>query len=182
MAAILSQPLDLNVLRLFYLELLYLLWVIKTFLNISIHETECFKLGQYCGCWTPGSLFHKVNSCHDIYFIVKFSWWSFLHIGLLGWYGIMVPDSKVHGANMGPTWVQLAPDGPHVGPMNFAIRGVHTLLAASEWRHWQLSLLSHRGLNKVANILQTTFLMTFKKKKNCVLIESYWNLNWQWYY
>ena len=25
-------------------------------------------------------------------------------------------------ANMGPTWVLLAPDGPHVGPMNLAIR------------------------------------------------------------
>ena len=35
----------------------------------------------------------------------------------------MVPDSKVHGANMGPTWVLPAPDGPHVGPMQFAIRG-----------------------------------------------------------
>ena len=34
-----------------------------------------------------------------------------------------VPDSKIHGANMGPTWVLSAPDGPHVGPMNFAIRG-----------------------------------------------------------
>ena len=33
-----------------------------------------------------------------------------------------VPDSKVHGANMGPTWVLSAPDGPHVGPMNLAIR------------------------------------------------------------
>ena len=32
------------------------------------------------------------------------------------------PDSKVHGANMGPTWVLSAPDGPHVGPINFAIR------------------------------------------------------------
>ena len=32
------------------------------------------------------------------------------------------PDSKVHGANMGPTWVLAAPDGPHVGPMNLAIR------------------------------------------------------------
>ena len=39
-----------------------------------------------------------------------------------------VPDSKVHGANMGPTWVLSAPDGPHVGPMNLAIRG------ASMWR------------------------------------------------
>ena len=33
-----------------------------------------------------------------------------------------IPDSKVYGANMGPTWVPSAPDGPHVGPMNFAIR------------------------------------------------------------
>ena len=32
------------------------------------------------------------------------------------------PDSNVHGANMGPTWVLSAPDGPHVGPMNLAIR------------------------------------------------------------
>ena len=31
------------------------------------------------------------------------------------------PDNKVHGANMGPTWVLSAPDGPHVGPMNLAI-------------------------------------------------------------
>ena len=31
------------------------------------------------------------------------------------------PDSKVHGANMGPTWVLSAPGGPHVGFMNLAI-------------------------------------------------------------
>ena len=34
------------------------------------------------------------------------------------------PDSKVQGVNMGPTWVLSAPDGPHVGPMNLAIRVV----------------------------------------------------------
>ena len=32
------------------------------------------------------------------------------------------PDSKDHGANMGPIWVLSAPDGPHVGPMYLAIR------------------------------------------------------------
>ena len=36
-----------------------------------------------------------------------------------------VPDSKFHGASMGPTWVLSAPDGPHVGPMKLAIRGYH---------------------------------------------------------
>ena len=30
------------------------------------------------------------------------------------------PDNKLHGANMGPTWVLSAPDGPHVGPMILA--------------------------------------------------------------
>ena len=32
------------------------------------------------------------------------------------------PDSKVDGANMGPTLDLSAPDGPHVGPTNLAIR------------------------------------------------------------
>ena len=34
------------------------------------------------------------------------------------------PDSKVHGANMGPTWARQDPVGPHVGSMNLAIREV----------------------------------------------------------
>ena len=31
-------------------------------------------------------------------------------------------DSTVHGANMGPTWVLLVLDGPHVGSMNIALQ------------------------------------------------------------
>ena len=31
------------------------------------------------------------------------------------------PDSKVHGAKMGPIWGRQDPGGPHVGPMNLAI-------------------------------------------------------------
>ena len=31
------------------------------------------------------------------------------------------PDSKVHGANIEPTWGRQNPGGPHVGPINFAI-------------------------------------------------------------
>ena len=34
-------------------------------------------------------------------------------------------DSKVHVANMGPTWVLSAPGGPHFDPMNLAIRDKH---------------------------------------------------------
>ena len=32
------------------------------------------------------------------------------------------PDSKVHGANMGPNWVLTATDGPRDGPMNLVVR------------------------------------------------------------
>ena len=32
------------------------------------------------------------------------------------------PDSNVHVAHMGPTWVLSAPGGPHVGPMSLPIR------------------------------------------------------------
>ena len=35
------------------------------------------------------------------------------------------PDSKLHGANLGPIWGRQDPGGPHVGPMNFAIWAVN---------------------------------------------------------
>ena len=34
------------------------------------------------------------------------------------------PDSKVHVTNMGPIWGRHDPDGPHDGPMDFALRGI----------------------------------------------------------
>ena len=33
----------------------------------------------------------------------------------------VIPDSKVHGANIGPIWGRQDPVGPRVGPMNVAI-------------------------------------------------------------
>ena len=43
---------------------------------------------------------------------------------------LTIPDSKVHWANMGPTWTLPAPDGPHVGPMNLAFRDI-----ILQWSH-----------------------------------------------
>ena len=50
-----------------------------------------------------------------------------LNIGICMYRDQHLPDSKVRGATMGPTWVLSAPDGPHVGPMNLAIRAVFQL-------------------------------------------------------
>ena len=48
-------------------------------------------------------------------------------------------DSKVHGANMGPTWGWQDPCGPHVGPMNFVI----WVYAYCLW-YWLILLISFR--------------------------------------
>ena len=76
-----------------------------------------FKLlfGAFYGKLPPsGSL--KTSQYWFNWFI--YSLWHELVIS----YGF--PESKVHGANMWPTWVLSTPDGPHVGPMNLAIRVV----------------------------------------------------------
>ena len=44
-----------------------------------------------------------------------------------------IPDSKVHGANMGPIWGRQDPDGPHVGPMSFAIWVYFSLFHRLMW-------------------------------------------------
>ena len=49
------------------------------------------------------------------------------------------PDSKDHGANMGPTWVLSAPDGPHVGPMNLTIREI--IIVQARAHHWHTTRL-----------------------------------------
>ena len=67
-------------------------------------------------------------SFNSICKFIRFFWGTeslaaFAHLGIL-------PDSKVHGAKMGPTWVLSAPGGPHVGPMNLAIWAVTDM----DWR------------------------------------------------
>ena len=41
----------------------------------------------------------------------------------------MSPDSKAHGAIMGPMWGRQNPGGPQLGPMNFAIWVVRKMAA-----------------------------------------------------
>ena len=48
---------------------------------------------------------------------------------------MIIPDSKAHGANMGPIWGRQDPGGPHVGSMNFAIWDVEVLLCMANALH-----------------------------------------------
>ena len=67
------------------------------------------------------------------------------------------PDSKVQGANTGPTWVLSAPDGPHVGPMNLTIRVAAVkateaiVLTMSSW-NIQRSAPERKSMHKIPPI------------------------------
>ena len=92
-------------------------WLSKG-INNGIHTLWCSSLMWHNGVF---SIITRI-SVPSIMQIGKFDWYqyypSLLHFPIqLRIY----PESKVRGANVGPTWVLSAPGGPHVGPMNFAI-------------------------------------------------------------
>ena len=74
-----------------------------------------------------------------------------------------IPDSKVHGANMGSIWGRQDPGGPHVGPMNLFIWDslvgnveARFLVDTSCRLGWHASLLSsshrHRTVDKMHHL------------------------------
>ena len=66
------------------------------------------------------------------------------------------PDSKVHEANMGPIWGRQDPDGPYVGPMNFAIWV--TISHKVSGAHFELYMPMQWGL--ISFVLETAILYT----------------------
>ena len=77
------------------------------------------------------------------------------------------PDSKVHGANMGPIWGRQDPDGPHVGPMKNAIWELVTHLVPSDYlNQWWLvvNYLSRYYLNQCRLINSQTWLKNIHEK------------------
>ena len=72
------------------------------------------------------------------------------------------PDSKVHEANMAPTWVLSAPDGPHVGPMNLAMREG---IASQKW-------LCHSYL--IVTFIQRTHKRYPLARELCVTFVKRW--------
>ena len=74
------------------------------------------------------------------------------------------PDSKVHGANIGPIWVLSAPDRPHVGPMNLTIRGVYFTITQGSWGTQQGPV----------SIFSSPILYSYFKKDICKIVRGRW--------
>ena len=100
---------------------------------------------------------------------------------------IHCPDSKVHGSNMGPTWVLSAPDGPHVGPMNLDIRlpmcgwsdpiclgSIHAWLTPCHWkivrRNRDKEIFPAKGDSKAALTTEQCALLY------CAYSYFWWNI------
>ena len=77
-------------------------------------------------------------------------WWVWKRSNAACIHTTDTPDIKVPGANMGPTWDLSAPDGPHVGPTNLAIRGRLRVMTVSDWCR-----LTHTPRETQKNLLQT---------------------------
>ena len=88
-----------------------------------------------------------------------------------------LPESKVHGANMGPTCVLSAPDGPHVGPRtvvntvpNRAEPSVGTMVPYHPFTC--ITNLTHWGQDKIATTLaDITFKYKFVNENVLILIK-----------
>ena len=85
--------------------------------SIMITQIHSFMLNTHLSHRLPALFYYYLNTTD---FPITVDDKILHHV----WFWIIVPDSKEHGANMGPTWVLSAPDEPHVGPMDLAIRGL----------------------------------------------------------
>ena len=75
------------------------------------------------------------------------------------------PDSKVHGANVGPSWGRQDSGGPHVGHMNFAIRvaiclynikpNLNICLILDVWLFWLIKLTISLTVGSVPSSLSS---------------------------
>ena len=84
-------------------------------------------ISHFCFCYTRfldgGHILLNLSRCYgqsvsfppNIHIVMLFIFHSIAR----SW---TIPESKVPGANLGPTWDLSAPDGPHVGPRNLAVK------------------------------------------------------------
>ena len=75
---------------------------------------------------------------------------------------ILLPDSKVHEANMGPIWGRQDPGGPHVGPRNFATRDC---------------IWINRGYQGVINIINNLFNVIHNILRYILLLGYCWYIS-----
>ena len=98
------------------------------------------------------------------------------------------PDSKVHGAYMGPTWGRQDPGGPHVGPMNLAIRECNGLALNKQQANLQMHYIlivhgpqAYRFTSFVSSQLPIRMYILKYKAMIGTLVGVFMVHKWIWY-
>ena len=90
-----------------------------------MNETNhCFALLHFAFCSTGNLYWDSAQRVSDVEF-------TYDRQGSVSATILPYPDSRIDGANMGPTWVLSAPGGPHVGPINLVNR---VMLVKQPWK------------------------------------------------
>ena len=105
-------------------------WLIRfiadnTFITMKITFNTLYwwlKITLYTGTTQKISWSTQFSYSGKVIWTLKNMELDFLDAACSGSQGSSYPDSKVYGANMGPTWGRQDPGGPHVAPINLAIR------------------------------------------------------------
>ena len=97
--------------------------ITKLFIHENAFENVVWKMaailsGPQCVNPPGADVMTRTKTKHNIPVSISYGMYCICESQLILW---VDPESKVHGASMGPIWVQQDPGGPHVGPMNFAI-------------------------------------------------------------
>ena len=81
------------------------------------------------------------------YMVGKSVFLGFPYMVSISHLNVNTPDSKVHGANMGPIWGRQDPGGPHVGPMNFPFWAMDTALCQELllWCHDNMAIIDSQN-------------------------------------
>ena len=86
---------------------------------IAIH---CNSLYRVHSSRIRGITLYIIHKLYEAMCVQRALWvYEFRQLTWIKDHLVLISDSKIHGANMGPSWVLPAPGGPHVGPMNLAI-------------------------------------------------------------
>ena len=93
---------------------------------VAATSTTAGELSGCCSAWEFGEITNNDVFCyHNLLavFIWLEEYFSLMNPDPLEhqWYDVDYPESKVHGAIMGPTWRRQDPGGPHLGHVNLAI-------------------------------------------------------------
>ena len=100
-----------------------------------------------------------------------------LSLNVLKYIQYINSDSKVHGTNMGPTWVLWAPGGPHDGPMNLAIKEGFVVYRIENWALVSLpSITTHKHISPIVRLITyITGLESLCSYLNCLITS--WKLD-----